>query len=70
MLILSRKAGESIRIGDDIRVTVLGVQGNRVKLGFEAPDSVHIVRGELNAVTEFNQKEDGEAAPASFLLAP
>ena len=48
MLVLSRKPGESIRIGDDIKVTVVKIRGNRVRVGIEAPDGIHIVRGELN----------------------
>ena len=47
MLVLSRKADEQILIGDQIRVKVLKVQGNRVKLAVEAPLSVSILRGEL-----------------------
>ena len=48
MLVLSRKPGESIRIGDDIKVTVVKIRGNRVRVGIEAPNGIHIVRGELN----------------------
>ena len=47
MLVLSRKAKESIRIGDDIEVVVLEVHGDRVKLGFAAPPEVPIHRGEV-----------------------
>jgi carbon storage regulator len=47
MLVLSRKAGESILIGDDIRIKVLEIKNGRLKLGLEAPDEVCIVRGEL-----------------------
>lgn len=54
MLVLSRKVGEKLHIGDDIVLTVTMVKGNRVKLGIEAPENVRIVRGELEeAVTEF-----------------
>lgn len=48
MLVLTRKAGETIRIGDDIFVTVEWVDGNRVSLGIEAPRDVKILRGEID----------------------
>ncbi|MBI2825831.1 MAG: carbon storage regulator [Planctomycetia bacterium] len=47
MLVLSRKPGQSVHIADDIVVSVLSVQGNRVRLGIAAPDSCRILRGEL-----------------------
>lgn len=50
MLVLSRKAGEEILIGDNIRLVVNRVSGNRVTIGIAAPDDVHIIRGELKAL--------------------
>ena len=47
MLVLSRKANERVVIGPNIEVIVVGVRGDRVKLGFEAPDEVSIRRSEL-----------------------
>ena len=47
MLVLSRKRGEEILIGNDITVTVLEVRGDRVKLGFSAPGEVPIHRAEV-----------------------
>ena len=47
MLVLSRKAGEKIRIANDITVVVLDVKGNRIRLGVEAPLHMCIVRQEL-----------------------
>jgi carbon storage regulator len=47
MLVLSRKLGESILINNSIRVTVLAVRANQVRLGFSAPDDVAIFREEL-----------------------
>ncbi|MFO0880940.1 MAG: carbon storage regulator CsrA [Gemmataceae bacterium] len=47
MLVLSRKLGETIIIGDNIQVRVLAINGNQVRLGFEAPRSVSIQRQEL-----------------------
>ena len=46
MLVLTRKSQDSIRIGDNITVTVLRIKGNTVRIGIEAPDSVRIIRGE------------------------
>lgn len=47
MLVLTRKVGEKIVIGGNIELTVLEIQGTRVRLGFEAPDSVRVLRSEL-----------------------
>jgi carbon storage regulator len=47
MLVLSRRLNETIRIGADIRVTVLAVKGGKVQLGLEAPREVPILRAEL-----------------------
>ena len=47
MLVLSRKVGEEIVIGDNIRVRIVSVQGNQIRLGFDAPREVSIQRAEL-----------------------
>jgi carbon storage regulator len=47
MLILKRRAGESLKIDGGIEVIVLGVQGSQVKIGIKAPDSVGVYRDEL-----------------------
>lgn len=47
MLILTRRIGENLRIGDDVVVTVLGVKGNQVRLGVEAPKSIPVHREEI-----------------------
>ncbi|MEK4802770.1 carbon storage regulator CsrA [Oceanobacillus sp. FSL K6-0118] len=47
MLILTRKKNESIQIGDDIEIKVLGIEGDQVKLGIAAPKSVEIHRKEI-----------------------
>ena len=47
MLVLSRKEGEQLLIGDDVVVTINRISGNRVAIGIEAPRNVRIVRGEL-----------------------
>ena len=55
MLILTRRQGEVIVINDDIRVTVLGIEGGSVRLGIEAPKSVEIWRQEI-----WERKQAGE----------
>jgi carbon storage regulator len=47
MLVLSRKVGERIKIAADIVVVVTAIQGDRIKIGIEAPKSVRVLRGEL-----------------------
>lgn len=47
MLMLSRKAGESINIGKGVTVRVLTLEGGNVRLGVDAPESIRILRGEL-----------------------
>ena len=49
MLILTRKIGESVTIGNDIKVKIISVDQNQVKLGFEAPSDIPILREELIA---------------------
>lgn len=49
MLVLSRKIGEKLVIGDNITVVVNRIAGNRVTLGIEAPADVRVIRGELQA---------------------
>ena len=50
MLVLSRKVGEQIRISGDIVVVVKEIQGDRIKIGIEAPKLVRILRGELQDI--------------------
>ncbi|MHB0874954.1 MAG: carbon storage regulator CsrA [Anaerolineae bacterium] len=72
MLILTRRAGESIVIDKNIRVTVLAVDGERVKIGVDAPRDIPVVRQELlDEVRRTNLEavtrgEAGEAAAASL----
>jgi carbon storage regulator len=49
MLVLTRKSGEKIHIGADIVVTVLEINGNKVRIGFDAPGDIAILRAELRA---------------------
>jgi len=57
MLVLTRKTDEAICIGDSIRVTVLEVRGNKIRLGVEAPSHVRIERSELRARGAFDFQE-------------
>ena len=47
MLILTRRVGEAVIIGDDVKLTVLGVRGNQVRLGVDAPKTVSVHREEI-----------------------
>ena len=47
MLILTRRMGETLIIGDDVNVTVLGIKGNQVRLGINAPNDVSVHREEI-----------------------
>lgn len=61
MLILTRKVGETIRIGDDIAISVIDIRGNQVRLGIAAPRDVTVHREE---VYEQIQEQNQEAAKA------
>lgn len=47
MLILTRRVGETVMIGDEVTITVLGVKGNQVRVGINAPKSVAVYREEI-----------------------
>ena len=65
MLIITRRAGQKIMLGDDITVHVMEIVGNSVRLGIEAPRSVPVYREEIwNAVRAENQATAGEAPDA------
>lgn len=56
MLILSRKKGESIKIGDDIEIFVADIKGDKVRLGISAPEHMKISRTELYLTVENNRE--------------
>lgn len=62
MLILTRRIGETVMIGEDIAITVLRVKGNQVRLGVDAPKSVSVQRQEIH---QRSQNGDGPVADAS-----
>lgn len=64
MLVLSRKEGQKIQIGEDIRITIVRVSARAVRIGIEAPDNVQIVREEIVAETEPLGDTLDKSAPA------
>jgi len=64
MLVLSRKVGESIRIGDEIEITVNRISGNRVTIGVSAPRDVRILRGEVEVDLDGSAESEGALASA------
>lgn len=63
MLILTRKLGESIKIGDSVEVKVVAIDGDQIKLGISAPREIDIHRSEIY---EAIQKENSQAATGLF----
>jgi carbon storage regulator CsrA len=57
MLILTRRVGEAMKLGEDITVTVLGVRGNQVRIGIDAPKSVAIQREEIYSTAGTDQTQ-------------
>lgn len=60
MLILTRRVGETLMVGDDVTVTVLGVKGNQVRLGVNAPKEVAVHREEIYLRIQHEKSTDGE----------
>lgn len=71
MLVLSRKPGEALKIGDDVEITIVEVKGDMVRLGIEAPRNVQVWRKELwEAIVAENKKAAEEAALAAIATPP
>jgi len=62
MLVLSRKLSQQIMIGSDIKLTIVKIERNQVRIGIEAPDDVAILRGELIVNYLDDDYEDEEQA--------
>ena len=68
MLVLSWKLNETILIGDNIRVTLLGIAGDKIKIGVDAPRDVKVFREELIEATKSTNKQALDAPIVSFDL--
>lgn len=73
MLILTRRAGESLHIGDNIKVTVISIQGRQVRLGIDVPDEMLVYREEVylrikNENQEAAQTSDNDILAVADML--
>ena len=65
MLILTRRVGESLMIGDDVSITVLGIKGNQVRLGVNAPKEISVHREEIyQRIQQEKNKAQEEVSPS------
>ena len=65
MLILTRRVGETLMIGDDVTVTVLGVKGNQVRIGVNAPKDVSVHREEIYERIKKEQQLQQQSLPVA-----
>jgi carbon storage regulator len=71
MLILTRRVGETVMIGDEVTITVLGVKGNQVRVGINAPKSVAVHREEIyERIKREQQGETGDKPTHTAEFAP
>ena len=66
MLILTRRVGETVMIGNEVTVTVLGVKGNQVRIGVNAPKDVAVHREEI--YERIKREEDGSDTPSNKMV--
>ena len=65
MLILTRKSGEAIRIGDHITLKVIEIRGNQVRIGIDAPRSLAVHREEIYALIQEQNKAAAQSSPVN-----
>ena len=66
MLVISRKCGQSFHIGDNIRITITEVSGDKIKIGIEAPRELSILRDELIQIIDTNKAAVAKADSAAM----
>ena len=64
MLILTRRAGETVMVGSDVTITVLGVKGNQVRIGINAPKHIAVHREEIYERIQSEKNAKDAEAPA------
>lgn len=68
MLVLTRKSKQSIMVGDEIEISVLGISGQKVRLGIEAPRSVPVLRKEVYVEAQCHSMTPGQDSQAQTTL--
>lgn len=70
MLIITRRAGEKLMIGDDVVVEIMEIVGNQVRVGIQAPQSVRVYREEIWRAVKDENRAAATEAPATLPTAP